>query len=61
MSVDLTYDILWSAIAVIIAFLKRRRVEWTGRKVELTRRQVEMTLRRNMLLYFNVKFDASRS
>ena len=29
-------------------------VEWTGR-------QVEMTIRRNMLLYFNVKFDSSPS
>ena len=26
--------------------------------VEWTRCQVEMTLRRNMLLYYNVKFDA---
>ena len=39
---------------VIISFLTRPGVEWT-------RRQVEMTLRRNMLLYFKVKFDASPS
>ena len=41
-------------MGVIIAFSTRRRVGWT-------RRQVEKTLCWNMLLYFNVKFDASRS
>ena len=48
-------------LEVIIAFLTRRRVELTRRQVELTYHQVEMTLHRKMLLYFNVKFDASSS
>ena len=32
-----------------------------GSQSHLKRHQVEMTLRRNMLLYFNVQFDASPS
>ena len=53
--------VLWWAIGVIIPFLTRRRAKWTRSQVEWTRHQAEMTLRRNMLLYFNVKFDASPS
>ena len=48
-------------LVVIIALLTYRQVELTRRPVELPCRQVEMTRRRNMLLYFNVKFDASPS